>query len=438
MFLFFVCTNILNITLQTYNNKWNKKIYLTKNKKITYTYHYSLYVCTINSKAKIMEYKIFTKAEQDYLINLKRYSDNYDGGEYNCNEYKEFNNNFLSLYEDKLKKLGIEISYSINLVEVINYKFEKKITSPDKFSYSLILFLINRFFYFDLFKLKLENKFIDILILKFIENYEKINSAFLSYSILNELVSLIYPTYGYVIPLDEGIQRKRQNILKLYNLCSSSHDLVETSFIETDSRSIHLYDYNFTFLCINTFLNDWLIPNELITNFNNDMVMPITTNNIEIRGKAKSEKNNIEIVEKIVKANLDEKIEKDEHEDKYIAIYKILKEYTTYISPEKIKKIIQYKINNDLITPNYIKTYFALQFNKLIEAEKIGFCFGFSNDEIRHFIRYSDGQKKEIINKRINVAKTITGTLEIDIDLLNIRNDYLHKIDPDVFPLIKK
>lgn len=146
---------------------------------------------------------------------------------------------------------------------------------------------------------------------------------------------------------------------------------------------------------------------------------------------------NINVEEKIL---IEEKKENkiDKHEDKYLAIYKLLKDYITHASSDTIKKIIQYKINNDKLL-DYNKTYIALESFKLVNAKKIGICFSLINNEIKHFIRMKEENGKyKLISKRLPSDTKIYGGIDLDDVLLTIRNDYLHEINPKVYPLIEK
>ena len=116
----------------------------------------------------------------------------------------------------------------------------------------------------------------------------------------------------------------------------------------------------------------------------------------------------------------------------------MLKDYITHASSDTIKKIIQYKINNDKLL-DYNKTYIALESFKLVNAKKIGICFSLINNEIKHFIRMKEENGKyKLISKRLPSDTKIYGGIDLDDVLLTIRNDYLHEINPKVYPLIEK
>ena len=161
-------------------------------------------------------------------------------------------------------------------------------------------------------------------------------------------------------------------------------------------------------------------PDDYLDIFDNLVKETINPNNkIEIVYDKQEKENNIDV-----------------HEDKYKEIYKLLKDYITNASADKIKKIIQYKINTELINPTHNKTFFALQENIVTSAAKIGYCFCLKNNEIRHFIRFGEDGKRLKITKTIPNGKVVKGVSDLDNKLITIRNDYLHEIDPNVFPLI--
>lgn len=132
----------------------------------------------------------------------------------------------------------------------------------------------------------------------------------------------------------------------------------------------------------------------------------------------------------------------DPHKDKYNDIFKLLNDSITYASHEKIGKIIQYKIKktydiNTSINPTYSKSYFCLSSKVIINAAKIGMCFELNNNEIRHFIRLlGENNTKKQITGRIPKEDKLNARYDLDSILITIRNEYLHEIDPKVFPII--
>lgn len=147
---------------------------------------------------------------------------------------------------------------------------------------------------------------------------------------------------------------------------------------------------------------------------------------------------------KKIKVNIKEKEENinDPHKDKYNDIFKLLNDSITYASPEKIGKIIQYKIKktydiNTSINPTYNKSFFCLSSKVIINAAKIGMCFELNNNEIRHFIRLlEENNTKKQITGRIPKVDKLNTTNDLERILITIRNEYLHEIDPNVFPII--
>lgn len=352
-----------------------------------------------------MEWKYFNREEQEYLQNAKSLND----------KMNMFNNSFIARFPKDKLTLNFQVIFGYEPIKMINNYCEDKLSFSDKFYYTLIMFLLKRFFDFDILKLKKDNKFIDIIIIKLIDNLEKKDIVELSKEILNELVDILFePDIPSNMMYQGRInykEKKRENIAKIFQFCISCPLLKGSATIKPKGNTLDGdYSYEHKLKEINNFLNDWLVPDIS----DNENKLPLDKNN------TKSKEDNIQ----------------DEHEEKYKAIYDSLKKYITYASAEKIKKIIQYKINNETINSKHNKLYFALVKNKVLEAAKIGKCFCLNKSEITHFIRLNEDGKRTKISKTIPTVNLEVLTEGIDKVLIKIRNEYLHEIDPKVFPEI--
>lgn len=406
---------------------------------------------------------IFNLSERNYLISLVKRLDNDSKYQENIHDFnyqfiadyiysycfgienkegevlKKNKNTCQSIIEDdnKIRELFFESYYrtlggssKLNTIELINNHIDSKINFYAFYLYSIIEIIAKKHlhfylkykYYIDIVKYKLynyENKEIDKLnsfgeqILKelskiaLFQDRKDIDILDGFTEVFNEQIDIAINKYKYFIDNNYIFQ----TFDEFKNQPSMQRDLLNGAYTENFEFSL--------FAEIKQKNEDRVINiksrEPLETNFSdNENKLPLDKNN------TKSKEDNIQ----------------DEHDDKYKEIYKLLKNSISYASSEKIKKIIQYKINHESINPMYNKTYFVLKENIVANAAKIGYCFGLKNNEIIHFIRLSVDGKRQKITKTIPNGKVVKGADELDNIIIAIRNEYLHEIDPKVFPKI--
>jgi len=314
-------------------------------------------------------------------------------------------------------KLNSDYSIDSNIIDKINEDIHIRLETTDisiKKIASIIEYLIRRYFYFDIEKFINERYFINIIQYKVLDEMSHIDREV-------KLDVTYCKKFGSFIVKGRSILRDLIDILYDFNNLNNE---TKDTIIERILLSYNLLYKHFTENEINPFDNS--IIYEQYFSIEEEVIFDYYFNE---QKKAEN---------MLIESDLKKETEKniDEHEDKYKAIYDLLKDYITYASPEKIKKIIQYKINKEIITKEYNKTYFVLQENKVLNAAKIGYCFCLKKDEITHFIRIKEKGNRIKINKSIPNEKIIRGVSPLDNTLIKIRNEYLYEIDPNVFPLI--
>lgn len=99
-----------------------------------------------------MERKYFNSEEQEYLQNVKSLNE----------KINIFNNSYIASFPKDKENLNFQTAFRYEPIKMINIYYENKLSFSDKFYYALIMFLMKRFFDFDILTLK---KIIDLLIL---------------------------------------------------------------------------------------------------------------------------------------------------------------------------------------------------------------------------------------------------------------------------------
>lgn len=122
----------------------------------------------------------------------------------------------------------------------------------------------------------------------------------------------------------------------------------------------------------------------------------------------------------------------------YKEIYKSLKEFVINASSEKYKKIIEFKLSKkSLNTKEYSKCYIVVNTGKKIDIYRIGKCFELTNDEIRHFIRFKNGNNIEVIRGRITKEEINKDSGRLQAALCSIRNEHLYNLNEKLYNKFK-
>lgn len=353
-----------------------------------------------------MERKYFNSEEQEYLQNVKSLNE----------KINIFNNSYIASFPKDKENLNFQTAFRYEPIKMINIYYENKLSFSDKFYYALIMFLMKRFFDFDILTLKKNNRFIDIIIIKLINNLRENDIVELSKEILNELVDILYKEDILYTFIDQGKEKKRENIANIFECCISSPLLKGSAIIKPKGNTFDGdFSYEHKLEQINNFLNDWLAPNTSTKIIDNEEILHLAKNN------DKSKEEDIP----------------DLHEDKYKAIHNLLKDYITHASSNKIKAIINYKINNKNFNNIDGRSYFIMKSNIKRDICKFAQCFNITLKEAEKIFKTTN--KKPInLNPKDSVSINMLDPSDFEKALIEVRNECLHKINPEKFKLLKK
>lgn len=144
----------------------------------------------------------------------------------------------------------------------------------------------------------------------------------------------------------------------------------------------------------------------------------------------------------------DSSVSKEDEIDKHCKdIYKLLGDYVTNYSPEKIKTIINHKLNDTPLGIIKGTQHIALRYKDKSDrvmiqkdAHKLAECFALSKEAANKFIRMeTKNNKRESINfpTKLNDFIASEDYCEYNEVLFIIRNGHLNALDPDKFPFLE-
>ena len=125
----------------------------------------------------------------------------------------------------------------------------------------------------------------------------------------------------------------------------------------------------------------------------------------------------------------------DEHEEIYKEIQKKLNNYISYDGVEKYKTMINYKINNKNFNNIDGRSYFIMKSNTKRDICKFAQCFNITLKEAEKI--FKNIEKKNInLNTKDSVTINMTDPNDFEKALIEVRNECLHKINPEKFKLL--
>ncbi|MDY4789298.1 MAG: hypothetical protein SO179_01870 [Bacteroidales bacterium] len=125
----------------------------------------------------------------------------------------------------------------------------------------------------------------------------------------------------------------------------------------------------------------------------------------------------------------------DEHKEIYKEIQKKLNNYISYDGVKKYKAIINYKINNKNFNNIDGRSYFVMNSNTKRDICKFAQCFNITLKEAEKI--FKNIEKKNInLNTKDSVTINMTDPNDFEKALIEVRNECLHKINPEKFKLL--
>lgn len=273
----------------------------------------------------------------------------------------------------------------------------------------------------------------DFPLLTTIEQKHNLNAKFDKAYLINrkDYKESNIPPKGY-----ESLKYSNYEIIDYYNIANEDAyifrhkneldivDILSHYYLEEKS-----YNQQYKFRSFPSYLNNdkEMIAELIISNFKfhiNEAFLRVTKNKLPI----------------IDSYFIDEKAVQEENtntKEEYKQIYKTLKKFIPFSSPEKYEKIIDYKINSKAFSN--IDGRFFMVMESGIDRDILRFaeCFNLTRKEAEKIFKTKD--KKSIrLNPKDSISINIDHPGDLEYALIKVRNECLNKINSKKFKLLEK
>ncbi len=269
---------------------------------------------------------------------------------------------------------------------------------------------------------------IDFSLLTTIEEKHNLNKKFDKAYLINRknYKESNRPPKGY-----ESLKYTNYELIDYYNIANEDDNVFrhKNEFDIVDILShyyleIKSYNQQYKFRSFHAYFNNdkEMITQLIISNFKfhiNEAFLRVTKNKLPIIDSYFIEEENTNTIEG------------------YKQIYKTLKKFISFSSPEKYEKIIDFKINSKDFSNMDGRFFIVMESGIDRDILRFAECFNLKRKEAEKIFKTKD--KKPIrLNPKDSISINIVTPSEFETALIDVRNKCLNKINPKKFKLLEK